>query len=87
MKNKHYYLTFIAFTFFLTSCSKDEAATPADETTELISDLLVNPELLSGYWNIENNTNASKSVSGAAAACEVSLILFNQDKTFKIKNT
>lgn len=86
MKNKHFYLTFIAFTLFLTSCSKDEGATPADETTEFISDLLVNPELLRGYWNIENNTNTSKSVSGSDVACEVSLILFNQDKTFKIKN-
>jgi len=84
MKNKHFYLTFIAFTLFLTSCSKDEGATPADETTELISDLLVNPELLRGYWNLENNT--SKSGSGSGVACEVSLLLFNQDKTFKIKN-
>ena len=86
MKNKNNYVALIAFTFFLTSCSKDDGTTPADETTELISDLLVNPELLRGYWNLENNANASKSGSGSSAACEVSLILFNQDKTFKIKN-
>ena len=86
MKNKNNYIAFIAFTFFLTSCTKDDGTTPADETTESISDLLVNPELLRGYWNLENNANTSKKGSGSSAACELSLILFNQDKTFKIKN-
>ena len=88
MKNKNNYIAFLAFTFFLTSCSKDDGTTPtpADENSEFVSDLIVNPELLSGYWNIENNANASKNSSGSTAACEVSLILFNQNNTFKIKN-
>jgi C-terminal processing protease CtpA/Prc len=84
MKNN--YIAFIAITFFLTSCSKDDGATPANETTESISDLLVNPELLRGYWNLENNANKSKNTSRSIAACDLSLILFNQDNTFKIKN-
>jgi C-terminal processing protease CtpA/Prc len=86
MKNNHYYLAFLALTLFLTSCSKDDGTKLVDETTKLISDLLVNPELLIGYWNIENNANASKGSSKSTSACEVSMILFNQDKTFKIKN-